>query len=109
MRLGDLYQASTIWKQLLEEASPGARGGILLHLGICFYAVGQLSTAYEFFQRAKEEGDDRADRYLEKIRRRRRAPGEPSGRPSESRNQMVTGEVEGEKKVEPRRPSGAKD
>ena len=36
MRLGDLYQAGTIWKQLLEEASPGARGGILLHLGISF-------------------------------------------------------------------------
>ena len=40
----------------------------------------------------------RADRYLEKIRRRCRAPGEPSGPPSESRNQMVTGEVKGRKK-----------
>lgn len=76
MRLGRLYEAIGVWKQLLENA--GERiGGVLLHLGICFYAVGQLSTAAEYFAWARDAGDQRAIEYLERIRKKRRADWRP--------------------------------
>lgn len=70
MKLGRLYESIAIWNQLLDDADQTNTAGILLHLGICYYAVGELSTATNFFRQSHSAGDQRANSYLERIRRR---------------------------------------
>lgn len=70
MKLGRLYEAIGIWNQLLDDTDESHCAGVLLHLGICYYAVGELSFAENYFVQALDAGDERADRYLERIRRR---------------------------------------
>jgi hypothetical protein len=76
MKLGRLYESIGIWNQLLDDTDESHSAGVLLHLGICYYAVGELSNAENYFVQARDAGDARADRYLERIRRRsqRRTP-----------------------------------
>ncbi|MEW4454579.1 tetratricopeptide repeat protein [Bremerella sp. JC817] len=76
MKLGKLYESISIWNLLLEEADDDKSGGILFHLGICYYAVGEYSTAESYFRQALEANDNRAQEYLDRIGRRtqRRGP-----------------------------------
>ena len=77
MKLGRLFEAIEIWKQLLPEARSSSKAGVLYHLGICHYVVKQKYIAENYFSRAKDEGDLRGERYLRKLRR------EPDGEATE--------------------------
>jgi tetratricopeptide (TPR) repeat protein len=84
MKLGRLYESIAIWNQLIDDADESHGGGVLMHLGICYYAVGELATAENYFYQAIEAGDDRAKNYLDRIHRRSSRRG---SRPLENSNE----------------------
>lgn len=50
MKLGNLGQASRLWEVLLKQGYRQASARF--HLGICLYALGDLSSAYYYFEAA---------------------------------------------------------
>jgi hypothetical protein len=70
MKLGKIYEAMQMWRQMAIEGEREVSPGTHLHLGICHYVIKEYEMAAYHFQRAKNLGDDRADEWCDRTRRK---------------------------------------